>query len=160
MKRWLGILFFVTGLMFGASQVLAQNIPLEIPVDTQALKIVTNSGVKSFALEIADTNEKRSRGLMYRTDFPADRAMIFVFETVQPVMMWMANTPLPLDMLFVSTDGKIAHIAENTKPFSQDIVSSGVPVAFVLELNAGTVAKLGIKAGDHVQHPIICGSCK
>lgn len=133
---------------------------MQLAVDTQVLKVQTTSGEKSFALEIADTDQNRSAGLMYRTNFPADRAMIFVFGEERQVMMWMANTPLPLDMLFVRKDGTIAHIAENTKPFSKDIVSSGAPVAFVIEVNAGIAAKLGIKAGDKVQHRIICGECK
>lgn len=160
MKQWFACLVFVAALLGGSFAVSAQEEPMRVPVDAQALKIQTASGEKSFGLEIADTDQKRSAGLMYRKDFPADRAMIFVFGEERPVMMWMANTPLPLDMLFVRNDGSIARVAENTVPFSKDIVASGEPVAFVIEVNAGIAAKLGIKAGDTVKHRIICGQCQ
>ncbi|WP_022710914.1 DUF192 domain-containing protein [Pseudochrobactrum sp. AO18b] len=160
MKQWFACLVFVAALLGGSFAVSAQEEPMRVPVDVQALKIQTASGEKSFGLEIADTDQKRSAGLMYRKDFPADRAMIFVFSEERPVMMWMANTPLPLDMLFVRNDGSIARLAENTVPFSKDIVASGEPVAFVIEVNAGIAAKLGIKAGDTVKHRIICGQCQ
>ena len=160
MKQWFAYLVFVAALLGGSFAVSAQEEPMRVPVDAQALKIQTASGEKSFGLEIADTDQKRSAGLMYRKDFPADRAMIFVFGEERPVMMWMANTPLPLDMLFVRNDGSIARVAENTMPFSKDIVASGEPVAFVIEVNAGIAAKLGIKAGDTVKHRIICGQCQ
>lgn len=160
MKQWFAYLVFVAALLGGSFAVSAQEEPMRVPVDAQALKIQTASGEKSFGLEIADTDHKRSAGLMYRKDFPADRAMIFVFGEERPVMMWMANTPLPLDMLFVRNDGSIARVAENTVPFSKDIVASGESVAFVIEVNAGIAAKLGIKAGDTVKHRIICGQCQ
>ena len=160
MKQWFAYLVFVAALLGGSFAVSAQEEPMRVPVDAQALKIQTASGEKSFGLEIADTDQKRSAGLMYRKDFPADRAMIFVFGEERAVMMWMANTPLPLDMLFVRNDGSIARVAENTVPFSKDIVASGQPVAFVIEVNAGIAAKLGIKAGDTVKHRIICGQCQ
>ena len=160
MKQWFAFVVFIAALITGSVSVSAQEAPMQLAVDAQGLKIQTAAGEKNFALEIADTDQSRSAGLMYRTDFPADRAMIFVFGEERPVMMWMANTPLPLDMLFVRKDGTIAHIAENTKPFSKDIVSSGAPIAFVIEVNAGIAEKEGIKAGDKVQHRIICGQCK
>ncbi|WP_075656308.1 DUF192 domain-containing protein [Pseudochrobactrum sp. B5] len=160
MKQWFAYLVFVAALLGGSFAVSAQEEPMRVPLDAQALKIQTASGEKSFGLEVADTDQKRSAGLMYRKDFPADRAMIFVFGEERPVMMWMANTPLPLDMLFVRNDGSIARVAENTVPFSKDIVASGEPVAFVIEVNAGIAAKLGIKAGDTVKHRIICGQCQ
>lgn len=160
MKQWFAYLVFVAALLGGSFAVSAQQEPMRVPVDAQALNIQTASGEKNFGLEIADTDQKRSAGLMYRKDFPADRAMIFVFGEERPVMMWMANTPLPLDMLFVRNDGSIARVAENTVPFSKDIVASGEPVAFVIEVNAGIAAKLGIKAGDTVKHRIICGQCQ
>lgn len=160
MKQWLGLFVFIAGLMCGAVSASAQDKAMSVPVDAQPLRVITASGEKRFELEIADTDQKRSRGLMYRTDFPVKRAMIFVFDKVQPVMMWMANTPLPLDMLFVRSNGTIARVAHKTTPFSEDVISSGEPVNFVIEINAGVAAMLGIKAGDKVQHPIICGACK
>lgn len=160
MKQWLAFFAIIAAFIGGALSASAQEAPMRLAIDAQALKVQTASGEKSFALEIADTDQSRSAGLMYRADFPADRAMIFVFGEERQVMMWMANTPLSLDMLFLRKDGTIAHIAENTKPFSKDIISSGVPVAFVIEVNAGIALKEGIKTGDKVQHRIICGQCE
>jgi uncharacterized membrane protein (UPF0127 family) len=83
---------------------------------------------------------------------PADRGMLFDFKTEQPVMMWMKNTYLPLDMIFISRDGHVSHVAENAEPLSERIISSNGAVYAVLEVNAGTAAKLGIKPGDRVEH--------
>jgi uncharacterized membrane protein (UPF0127 family) len=98
-------------------------------------------------------DEGRSRGLMFRRSMPADHGMLFDFEQVAPVAMWMKNTYLSLDMLFIRPDGTIARIAADTEPQSTRVIPSGEPVLAVLELNAGTAARLGIKAGDWVKHP-------
>lgn len=160
MRHFIRILVAILGFSWVAGTAFAQEEPMLLVPDPQLLSIKTQDGVQNFTLEIADTNDARSRGLMHRTDFPDDRAMIFVFDAVQPVAMWMANTPLPLDMVFADATGKIVRIAEHTVPFSKAIVTSGEPVAFVVELNAGTSARLGIKAGDHLRHRIICGTCE
>ncbi|YBV97263.1 DUF192 domain-containing protein [Phyllobacteriaceae bacterium JZ32] len=133
--------------------------PMRLPLDKHPLVFQTAKGPVSLGVEIADTDAERMRGLMYRTDFPEDRAMLFVFDETRTVMMWMKNTPLPLDMVFVGHDGAIATIRENTEPFSEAIVSSVVPVAFVIELRAGVAKRLGLAIGDHVRHPAICGEC-
>ena len=83
-----------------------------------------------------------------------DQGMLFDFGRIEPVAMWMQNTYLPLDMLFIRADGTIARIAANTEPLSTRTIPSGEPVLAVLELNAGTAAKLGIKPGDRVEHPV------
>jgi uncharacterized membrane protein (UPF0127 family) len=80
--------------------------------------------------------------------------MLFDFKRVEPVAMWMQNTYIPLDMLFIRADGTIARIAENTEPLSTRTIPSGEPVLAVLELNGGTAARLGVKAGDRVEHPL------
>ncbi len=80
--------------------------------------------------------------------------MLFDFAKVEPVSMWMQNTYLSLDMLFIRADGTIARIAANTEPLSTRTIASGEPVLAVLELNAGTASRLGIKAGDRVEHPV------
>ncbi|WP_420962299.1 DUF192 domain-containing protein [Brucella sp. IR073] len=138
----------------------AQRIePMRLAVDAHPLVFETAKGKKSLEVEIADTDAERMRGLMYRTDLPENRAMLFVFDETQPVMMWMKNTPLPLDMVFLAKDGTIATIRENTEPFSETIISSIVPAAFVVELRAGTAKRLGLAIGEHVRHPAICGQC-
>ena len=121
----------------------------------EALTIVTRGGQRHlFLVEVARNNAERAQGLMYRRSMAADRGMLFDFERVEPVSMWMQNTYLSLDMLFVRPDGTIARIAANTEPLSTRTIASGEPVLSVLELNAGTAARLGIRAGDRIEHPL------
>jgi uncharacterized membrane protein (UPF0127 family) len=80
--------------------------------------------------------------------------MLFDFGKVEPVAMWMQNTYIPLDMLFIRPNGVIGRIAADTEPLSTRTIPSGEPVLSVLELNAGTAARLGVKAGDRVEHPL------
>lgn len=121
---------------------------------TSTLTLETTSGSHVFAVELADTDETRQRGLMFREDLAADAGMLFDFETPRIINMWMRNTSLPLDMIFISASGRVAHIAENTVPFSEAIVSSRYEVLSVLEVNAGTARRVGLKTGDQVIHPI------
>src|SRR6267142_2433648 len=118
------------------------------------LEIATKSGVRVFAIELAVTDEERATGLMNRKSLPEGRGMLFDFKREQPVSMWMKNTFIPLDMLFIRADGRFARIAENTEVQSERIISSGAPVLAVLEVIAGTARKYGIAAGDRVAHPI------
>ncbi|CDM57602.1 MULTISPECIES: DUF192 domain-containing protein [Rhizobium] len=119
--------------------------------DKEPLIIQTASGKRlNFTVEIADTNEQRQRGLMYRKEMADDAGMIFDFGVSRRVQMWMENTILPLDMLFVDSTGTIRSIKQNTVPYSQDIIDSMTEVKYVIELNAGVIAKLGIQPGDKV----------
>lgn len=121
----------------------------------EALSIVGQGGQRQkFQVEVARNDADRAQGLMFRRSMPADRGMLFDFGKVEPVSMWMQNTYLSLDMLFIRPDGTIARIAAHTEPLSTRTIPSGEPVLAVLELNAGTAAKLGIKAGDKVEHPL------
>ena len=122
------------------------------------LTIVSADGVShSFRVELADTDEERARGLMFRRSMAPDAGMLFDFGRQSSVSMWMKNTYLPLDMLFIGSDGVIVTIAENTEPHSLKSIPSGVPVMAVLELNAGTASRLEIKTGDRVDHPLFNG---
>lgn len=121
----------------------------------EALSIVTQGGQKqSFQVEVARNDADRAQGLMFRRSMAPDRGMLFDFGRVEPVSMWMQNTYLPLDMLFIRPDGTIARIAANTEPLSTRTIPSGEPVLAVLELNAGTAAKLGIRPGDRIEHSL------
>ena len=104
--------------------------------------------------EVADTDELRQRGLMFRHILPPDQAMLFDFGTPRPAAMWMKDTYMSLDMLFVREDGTIAALAENTVPKSLDTISVQESVQGVVELAAGTVKRLGIHKGDKVIHRI------
>ncbi len=111
-------------------------------------------GRVTFFVEIANTLESRSLGLMHRQDLPADSGMLFDFTRTAPVSMWMKDTLIPLDMLFIRSDGIISNIAERTVPGSLTPIKSTGPVLAVLELNGGTSARLGIRPGDLIIHPI------
>ena len=118
----------------------------------EPLTIATEGDAVMFTVEIADTEELRARGLMFRQRLPEDKGMLFDFGSPRPVSMWMKNTYIPLDMLFIRPDGSIAYIAENTVPKSLDAIGVSEPVLGVLELAAGTSRKNGIRAGDMVYH--------
>ncbi len=122
--------------------------------ELQSLEIITRSGVQPFSVEVMRTDEERARGLMFRKDLPEGRGMLFDFSPEQNVSMWMKNTLIPLDMIFIKADGRILRIAENTQVESEKIIPSGGPVRGVLEVIAGTAKKLGIKPGDRVAHPL------
>lgn len=140
--------------------------PIEIPVHPIPLEIQTKQGMVSYKVEIAFTPSQATAGLMYRTNFPRDRAMLFKQQgreqskDKQKIFMWMANTPLPLDMFFLNDKGVIVSIVEKTTPFSTDPISSGVPATFALEVNAGEVSEKQIEKGQRVLHPAICGKCE
>jgi uncharacterized protein len=114
------------------------------------LTIQTAAGPQKFTIELATDEAQREQGLMYRTRMPADAGMLFIYPHEQPVAMWMKNTNLPLDMLFITADGHIRSISERAVPQSLAIIPSEGPVKAALELNAGTVERLGIKLGDTV----------
>jgi uncharacterized membrane protein (UPF0127 family) len=121
--------------------------------DLSTLEIVSKTGVHVFAVELAVTDEQRARGLMFRRSLPEGQGMLFRFDPDQVISMWMHNTYIPLDMIFIRSDGRILRIAENAKPESDNIISSGGPARGVLEVIAGTARKLGLAAGDKVAHP-------
>ena len=114
------------------------------------IEIVTRSGVHAFAVELATNAAERAVGPMYRKELPEGRGMLFDFHDEQPVQFWMHNTYIPLDMIFIAADGRVARVVENAKPMSDELIPSGRPVRAVLEVIAGTARKLGIAAGDRV----------
>jgi uncharacterized membrane protein (UPF0127 family) len=123
----------------------------------QPLEIVTKSGVQVFSVEMATTEEEKTTGLMYRKELPDGKGMLFDFSPEQQVSMWMKNTYISLDMIFIRADGRILRIAENTEPHSTKIISSGGLAKGVLEVIAGTAQKYGIAPGDRVAHPLFNG---
>ncbi|WP_246588265.1 DUF192 domain-containing protein [Bartonella raoultii] len=140
--------------------------PMELPIDPVPLKIQTKKGTFFYKVELAFTPSQAKAGLMYRTYFPRDYAMLFKQQAnngindKKKMFMWMANTSLPLDMVFLNSEGVVVSIVENTSPFSTDTISSEVPASFVLEINAGEVSGKQIEKGQRVIHPTLCGECK
>ena len=121
------------------------------------LTIKTSVGDKVFSVEIADNEESREIGLMWRTLLLANEGMIFDFKTPKYAAFWMKNTLIPLDILFIREDGTIARIAHNAKPHDLTPVESGEPILAVLELKGGEAAAQNISEGDHVEFPIFKG---
>lgn len=151
-RRFLLTAFWAAALGVGA--VHAQDQAMVLPVDPAPLVAETDSGERAFKIEIADDANERAAGLMFRNYLPDDQGMLFVFEQTQPVGFWMRNTVLPLDLIFIDESGVVRGIKEG-EPLSEDSISPGVPVRFVLELKKGTAARVGIEDGDVIRHPRI-----
>jgi uncharacterized protein len=152
---WRGIIVGVVWALLAMGQVgLAKSVRAEGPAAIEQISIITEKTAGFFAAEIADTEELRNRGLMFRHKLPEGHAMLFDFGKPRPAAMWMKNTYMSLDMLFIRADGTVAAIAENTEPLSEQTVSIQEPVRGVLELPAGTAKKLGIRRDDKVYHRI------
>ena len=120
-------------------------------MDADAVVIQTRDGARHrFEVEVARTAEEHERGLMFREALAADHGMLFDFKDPQPVAFWMRNTRLPLDMLFIGDDGRVAGVKADAVPYSEEPIPSPGPVRAVLEVNAGTARRLGIRPGDQV----------
>lgn len=143
-------LFMVLNIVVnGCSRAIAQA------EDFEPLAIVTSSGARhEFQVEVARNATDWMKGLMHRQDLPSHQGMLFALRKSSPITMWMKNTYIALDMLFIRGDGVILRIAEDTTPLSLDAIPSEKPVLGVLEIRAGTTRRLGISAGDRVYHSI------
>jgi uncharacterized protein len=122
--------------------------------DKSAITIDTIAGPHHFAVELALTPEQQELGLMFRPSLAPDAGMLFDFGATKPASFWMKNTLIPLDMLFITADGRVADIHEHAVPLSEDVIQSSVPVRAVLEVKGDTVAQLGIRVGDVIHNPI------
>ena len=118
------------------------------------LTIISATGPHRFKVELAETPAQMTQGLMFRTSLAPDAGMLFDYRRPTPATMWMRNTLIPLDMLFVDAQGRIVNIHERAVPQSLDVIAAAEPVRAVIELNGGTAARLGIEPGDRVVHPI------
>jgi uncharacterized membrane protein (UPF0127 family) len=123
------------------------------PLVKQPLTFITATGKHRISVEVADTDQERSTGLMFRQSLGDEEGMIFLYPRDEPISMWMKNTYISLDMIFVRGDGTIHRIASDTEPFSEQTISSGDTVRAVIEMKAGSARRLGIKSGDKVEHP-------
>lgn len=132
-----------------------RNRPAAVADDaaTVAVTIRSAGGTHVFRVEMARTPMEQSRGLMYRTELAPDGGMLFPFDPPRPAAFWMKNTYIPLDMIFIGEDSRIARIAANTTPYSLEPVESGVPVIAVLEIAGGRAEASGLAVGDKVHWP-------
>ena len=120
----------------------------------ETVVVTTAMGKFTFQTEIADTAPARQRGLMFRKSMAPDRAMLFDWGEPLVASMWMQNTYVSLDMVFIAGDGTVKYVAQNTKPLSRDVVSAGIEVSAVLEVIAGTALRIGLKPGDKIAHSL------
>ena len=120
--------------------------------DLEQIQLCVKSKTRShsFIVEVAKTSAQQAKGMMFRTELADDRGMLFPFTEVRMGSFWMKNTVIPLDIIFIRSDGVIENIVENTEPYSTIPVESTAPVAAVLELRGGLAAEMGIAAGDKV----------
>ena len=146
---WITLALASAVCLFGGLDARAANV--------QPLEIVTKTGVQVFSVEMATTEEEKTTGLMYRKELADGKGMLFDFSPEQEVSMWMKNTYIPLDMIFIRSDGRILRIAENTEPLSTKVIPSRGLAKGVLEVIAGTAQKYGIAPGDRVAHPLFNG---
>lgn len=145
--KCLAAVFIVLIAMIGmAGSLTAQGTKMREP-----LLLVTSTGEHKFNVEIAATRNQQSRGLMFRRSMDARQGMLFVYDEAQYVSMWMRNTYISLDMVFIRADGKVHRVEASTEPLSERIIESGDKVFAVLELVGGTAAKLNLKPGDMVR---------
>ena len=121
------------------------------------LRVETAKGSHDLTVELALTPAQQAQGLMFRPEMAADAGMLFVHPRPRLLTMWMRNTLIPLDMVFAGPDGTVIHVVERTIPLSAKTISSRKPAKAVLELNAGTVARLDIRPGDRLVHPMLNG---
>ena len=121
---------------------------------TAPLTILTAGGSHRFTVELATSPEQMTQGLMFRQSLAPDAGMLFDYQVPSMATMWMKNTLIPLDMLFVDASGHIVNIHERAVPGSLDVIAAAAPVRAVIELNGGTAARLGIRPGDKVSFPI------
>jgi len=121
--------------------------------DRDSLVLRTADGAeRDFEVELAVSPQQQSQGLMYRHSLAADAGMLFIYRPAREVSMWMRNTVVPLDMLFIAEDGVIVKVVERTVPLSLTPISSDERVRAVLEINGGMAERLGIRPGDRVIH--------
>lgn len=156
--RFAALVALLAAVSAGLWVLIGRNAPLptEAPemAKSEPLELITASGTHHLAIEVARTPAQQAFGLMYRTELASDTGMLFVHGRPREVKMWMKNTYIPLDMVFITADGTVHRIAANTEPHSQALISSQGPVSAVLEIAGGAAARYGLKAGDKVRHPL------
>ena len=147
-RRYLLLLLLLLG--FVANPLFAQLATFP----SAPLTIVTAGGPQKFTVELATTPAQMEQGLMFRPSLAPDAGMLFDYRAPSMAAMWMKNTLIPLDMLFVDQHGRIINIHERAVPGSLEPIAAAAPARAVIELNGGTAARLGIKPGDRVIFPI------
>ncbi|MGB5132728.1 MAG: DUF192 domain-containing protein [Steroidobacteraceae bacterium] len=157
MKQFLALLVLAS-LCAGSAAALGKRAPAPFAGLARAdIRVITASGRHDFKVWIADDDRSRERGLMFVKSLPAGSGMLFLFEQPRFAAFWMKDTFLSLDIVFIGPDGVVVNIAKDTEPLSLQPIESEAPVKGVLELVAGTAARIGLTPGAHVLHPAFGG---
>jgi uncharacterized protein len=146
------VVFVMMGVFGMTAAVRSDGLQAQLKRDQ--LTLVMATGEQAISIEVAETMEQKAKGLMFRRSLDDKMGMLFPYGQPQEITMWMKNTYIPLDMVFLTSDGTVHRIAAMTEPFSEATVASQGPVSAVLELNGGAAARFGLKAGDKVRHPL------
>lgn len=142
-------------LLIAGVLLLQAPLPADARMRVEQLSIIATDGRKvPIEIEVASDQQEKALGLMFRTELGDHQGMLFPYEEPRELSMWMHNTYIPLDMLFIRPDGVIHRIERQAEPLSDRVITSEGPVSAVLELAGGAADRLGIKPGDRVQHPI------
>ncbi len=144
--------FGVALFVFGLSPFTGGPPAAHADMAHEPLVLVTHQGERSLDVEVAATPEEMARGLMFRSSLADSAGMLFPSEAPREVQMWMRNTFIALDMVFIKEDGRVARIEAMTEPLSERIIASQGPVLAVLEIPGGAAQRLGLKPGDTVRH--------
>jgi uncharacterized membrane protein (UPF0127 family) len=150
----------IVALLLGVTSAPAQIGPIEdlSAFPTATLEITDGKKTKhAFDVWLADTPARQAQGLMFVRSLPPARGMLFIHPAPRPISMWMKNTYIPLDMVFIDERGRVQQVIANTKPHSLDLVRSKDPALAVLEIAGGEAQRLGLKAGQRVHHPALPG---
>lgn len=126
----------------------------------EKLKLITQRGEHVIDVEVTETPAEKAQGLMFRTRLPDTSGMLFFYDTPQEITMWMRNTYIPLDMVFIRADGTVHRIEAMTEPLSERIIGSGGDATACLELAGGAAERLGLKPGDRVEHRLFKPAAK
>jgi uncharacterized protein len=146
-------------LLAGASLTVLMTAPLEAKMQQDRLWLLTGPGQETpIDVEIAAEPKEKELGLMFRTDLAQGTGMLFPYGVPREITMWMHNTYIPLDMVFIRADGVVHRIEERAEPLSDRIISSEGPVAAVLELPGGEAKRIGLKPGDRVRNTAYFGA--
>jgi uncharacterized protein len=149
-------LLLVAASAFAFQPARGQTLRLQT-FEKETLSLATRTGTHKFSVEVARRPAQQAQGLMFRRHLAPDAGMLFLYGSVKRVSMWMKNTYIPLDMIYIDRSGRVVGFFERAVPGSLEVITSENPVAGVLEVNAGTVARLAIAVGDRVGHPAFEG---
>ena len=146
--------------LFAASVLLALLAgPALARMRVDKLWLITGAGQeKPIEIEVAEAPKEKELGLMFRTQLADNQGMLFPYDSPREITMWMRNTYIPLDMVFIRADGVVHRIERRAEPLSERVISSQGPVSAVLEMAGGATEKLGLKPGDRVRHPYFTGA--